>query len=82
MFQDVIKILNSIPDTCNSASRAQEQKLGSHTIIQIALNAQVVLKCVRWSYGNVVIPYFYYLALKFISLCFGNGTTRLCPKET
>lgn len=49
MFQDVIKILISIPDTCNSASRAQEQKLGPHTIIQITLNIQVVLKCVNLS---------------------------------
>ena len=49
MFQDVIKILISIPDTCNSASRAQEQKLGPHTIIQIALNIQVFLKCVNLS---------------------------------
>ena len=38
MVQNVIKILISIPDTCNSVSRAQEQKLGSHTIIQIALS--------------------------------------------
>ena len=49
MVQDVIKILISIPDTCNSVSRAQEQKLGPHTIIQIALNTQVVS---RWSYGQ------------------------------
>ena len=34
MVQDVIKILISMPDTCNSASQAQEQKLGSHTITQ------------------------------------------------
>ena len=47
MVQDVIKILISIPDTCNSVSRAQEQKLGPHTIIQIALNTQVVSKCVN-----------------------------------
>ena len=46
MVQDVIKILISMPDTCNSASRAQQQKLGSHKIIQIALNSQVVSKCV------------------------------------
>ena len=49
MAQYVIKILISMPDTCNSASRAQEQKLGSHTIIQIALNTQVVTKCVNLS---------------------------------
>ena len=53
MVQDVIKILISIPDTCNSVSRAQEEKLGSHTIIiQIALNTQVVSKCVNLSYQD------------------------------
>ena len=52
MVQDVIKILISIRDTCNSVSRAQEQKLGSHTIIQIALNTQVVSKCVNLSYQD------------------------------
>ena len=52
MVQDVIKILISIPDTCNSVSRAQEQKLGSHTIIQIALNIQVASKCVNLSYQD------------------------------
>ena len=36
-----------MPDTYNSASQAQEQKLGSHTIIQIELNTQVVSKCVN-----------------------------------
>ena len=49
MVQDVIKILISMPDTYNSASQAQEQKLGSHTIIQIELNTQVVSKCVNLS---------------------------------
>lgn len=49
MVQDVIKILISMPDTCNSASQAQEQKLGSHTIIQIELNTQVVSTCVNLS---------------------------------
>lgn len=48
MVQDVIKILISMPDACNSACWAQEQKLGSHTIIQIALNIQVVSKCVNF----------------------------------
>ena len=48
MVQDVIKILISMPDTCNSASRTQELKLGSH-IIHIALNTQVVSKCVNLS---------------------------------
>ena len=52
MVQDVIKILISIPDTCNSVSRGQEEKLGSHTIIQIALNTQVVSKCVNLSYQD------------------------------
>ena len=49
MVQDVIKILISMPDTCNSASWTQQQKLGSHKIIQIALNTQVVSKFVNLS---------------------------------
>ena len=50
MVHDInIKISISMPDTCNSTSQVQEQKLGSHTIIQIALNTLVVSKCVNLS---------------------------------
>ena len=80
MVQDVIKILISLPDTCNSASRAQQQKRGSHKIIQIALNSQVVSKCVDLI-CKCCNSIFYYLALKFIFLCFGDGTIMLSPKE-